>query len=52
MDTPKPYSMEEINAMMDLAERQFETGEYHDNDEVFDRLYRKYDLKDEVAACA
>lgn len=52
MDTPKPYSMKEINSMMDLAEQQFEAGEYSENEEMFDRLYRKYGLRDEVTACA
>lgn len=48
---PKPYTKDEINAMMDLAEQQFETGEYSDDNEVFDRLYKKYGLKgEEVAA--
>lgn len=36
--------------MMDEAERQFETGAYHDEDEVFDRLYKKYGLKNEEIA--
>jgi len=42
-----PYTKEEIDAMMDEAERQFEIGAYHDEDEVFDRLYTKYGLKNE-----
>lgn len=45
-----PYTKEEIDAMMDEAERQFETGSYHDEDEVFDRLYKKYGLKNEGIA--
>ena len=41
-----PYTKAEINEMMDEAERQFEAGLYHDDDEVFDRLYKKYNLKE------
>jgi len=47
---PTPYTKEEISAMMDEAERQFENGAYHDDDEVFNRLYKKYGLKDEELA--
>ena len=46
----EPYTMDEINAMMDEAEQQFANGAFHDDEEVFDRLYKKYGLKDEVAA--
>ena len=47
-DVPfKPYTREEINGMIDEAERQFEAGAYHDDDEVFGRLYKKLGLKEE-----
>ena len=49
---PRPYTKQEINDMMDEAERQFDNGEYHDQEEVFDRLYKKYGLKDEEMAQA
>ena len=45
-----PYTRAEIDAMMDEAEHQFEIGAYHDEDEVFDRLYKKYGLKHEETA--
>ena len=45
-----PYTQEEINTMMDEAERQFDAGAYHDDEEVFNRLYKKYGLKDEEFA--
>lgn len=44
----RAYTKEEINAMMDEAERQFEAGEYHTDDEVFERLYNKYGLSKEA----
>ena len=47
-----PYTKEEIDSMMDEAEQQFEAGAYHDEDEVFDRLYKKYGLKNEEIAQA
>lgn len=31
----KPYTMEEINAMLDEAERQFAAGEYVTNEDLF-----------------
>ncbi|MBR5633646.1 MAG: hypothetical protein IKW78_00470 [Prevotella sp.] len=31
----KPFTMEEIDAMLDEAERDFEAGEYLTHDEVF-----------------
>jgi len=31
----KPYTMDEINAMLDEAEAAFEAGDYLTNDEVF-----------------
>ena len=36
-ETPvqKPFTMEEIDAMLDEAERDFEAGEYLTHDEVF-----------------
>ena len=33
----KPYTMEEINTMLDEAEAAFEAGDYLTNDEVFHR---------------
>ena len=34
---PKPFTMEEINAMLDEAEQDFEAGKYLTHDEVFHR---------------
>jgi len=35
--TLQPFTMEEIDAMLDEAERDFEAGEYLTQDEVFHR---------------
>ncbi|MBR4441150.1 MAG: hypothetical protein IKS00_06315 [Bacteroidales bacterium] len=35
------YTMDEINAMLDEAERQAAAGEYVDNDEVFRTWYER-----------
>lgn len=36
-DRLRPYSMREIDEMLDEAERAFDAGEYLTNDEVFHR---------------
>ena len=41
----KPYTMEEINAMLDEAERQFAAGEYVTNEDLF----REWDEEIECA---
>lgn len=37
-----PYSMEEVNARLDIAERQAAAGLSIDNDEVFRRIKEKF----------
>lgn len=37
-----PYTLEELNARIDEAETQIEAGEVLTNDEVFNRMERKY----------
>ena len=36
--TPKPYTMEEINSMLDLAEADFAAGRFIDDDDVWEEL--------------
>ena len=42
---PKPYTMEEINAMLDLAEADFEAGRFIDDDDAWDDLYEELALE-------
>ena len=44
----KPYSMEEINAMMDEAERQFAEGRYRDAEDLF----REWDEEEDLVFAA
>lgn len=37
-ETLKPYTMEEINAMIDESERQIAAGQYQDFDEAMDEI--------------
>lgn len=39
--TLKPYTMDELNAMLDEAERQFSAGEYLTNEEVFSKYEKE-----------
>lgn len=36
--TPMPYTMEEINAMLDAAEADFEAGRFIDDDDAWEDL--------------
>ena len=36
-----PYTMEEINAMIEESERQFASGRYMSSDEMFEQLEKK-----------
>ena len=47
-DTLKPYTMDEINAMMDEGERQIANGEYQDFDEAMDELEREFAEEDRL----
>lgn len=38
-----PYTMEEINAMIDEAERDFEAGRFYTSEEVFQELEEEFD---------
>lgn len=40
----KPYTMEEINAMIDEGERQIANGEYYTTEEVMDMLAEELGL--------
>ncbi len=41
-DFPCPYSMEEVNARLDIAEQQAAAGLSIDNDEVFRRIKEEF----------
>ena len=41
--TPKPYTMDEIHSMLNLAEADFEAGRFIDDDDAWD------DLEEELA---
>ena len=41
----EPYSMEEINARIDVSERQIAAGECNTTEEVFSRIRSKYEKK-------
>jgi|GEM_PF-1019050 len=43
----KPYTMDEINAMIDESERQIANGEYYSNEQVMDMLAGELGLSDE-----
>lgn len=43
--TPVRYTMEEINAMLDAAEADFEDGRFIDDDDAWDDLYEEFDLE-------
>lgn len=38
-----PYTMEEINAMIDKAERQFAEGKWQDSEEMFQELEKEFE---------
>ena len=46
-ETLKPYTMDEINAMIDEGERQIANGEYYSNEQVMDMLAEELGLSDE-----
>ena len=41
----KRYTMEEINAMLDVAEADFEAGRFIDDDDAWDDLYEELALE-------
>ena len=41
------YTMDEINAMLDEAERQFEAGEYLTSEEVWDKYKEELEEEEE-----
>lgn len=43
----KPYTMDEINAMIEESERQIANGEYYSNEQVMDMLAGELGLSDE-----
>ena len=45
-DILKPYTMEEVYAMLEQSERNFAEGSYSSNEEVLARLYKKYGMND------
>ena len=44
-DRLRPFTMDDINAIMDNAERESAAGEYRTNEEVFKDLLSEEDLK-------
>ena len=46
-ETFKPYTMDEINAMIDEGERQIANGEYYSTEQVMDMLAEELGLSDE-----
>ena len=51
-ETLKPYTMDEINAMIDEGERQIANGEYQDFDEAMDELEREFAEEDRLLEMA
>lgn len=39
--SPKPYTMEEVNAILDLAEADFAAGKFIDDDDAWEELDRE-----------
>ena len=48
----QPYTMDEINAMIDEGERQIANGEYQDFDEAMDELEREFAEEDRLLEMA
>ena len=44
----RPYTMDEINAMLDKAEEQAATGQYITNDELFRRWNERLEMKERL----
>ena len=51
-ETLKPYTMDEINAMIDEGERQIANGEYPDFDEAMAELEREFAEEDRLLEMA
>lgn len=51
-ETLKPYTMDEINAMIDEGELQIANGEYQDFDEAMDELEREFAEEDRLLETA
>ena len=52
LESPKPYTMEEINAMIDEAERNYKAGAGIPSEEVFRQLENEFEQEEIQLALA